>query len=321
MLVIFSIWKRQVFKATRQECFVPILVLLSVYTTALSNSMKLRAIPCRDTQDGQVMVESSDKTWSTGKGNGKPLQFSCLENPMNSMKRQKDRTLKDELPRLVSAQHATRDHWRNNSRKNEETEPKQKQCQVVDAIGDKSKVRCFKEQLGTWNVKSTNQSKFSSVQFSSVTQSCPTLCDPMNRSMPGLPVHHQPPEFTQTHIHRVSDAIQPSKQTGSGQIRDGKSEHRNFRNQWTKMYWNGQIYPDDHYIYYCGQESLRRNGVALIVNKSPKCSTWVPSQKQQNDLVSFPRQIIQHHSNPSMSQPLMSKKLKLTCSMKTCNIF
>ena len=71
------------------------------------------------------MVESSDKRWPTGEGNGKPLQYSCLENPMNSMKRQ-DRTLKDELPMLVGAQYATGDQWRNNSRKNEETEPKQK---------------------------------------------------------------------------------------------------------------------------------------------------------------------------------------------------
>ena len=69
--------------------------------------------------DGQVMVESSDKTWFTGEGNGKPLQYFCLENPMNSMKRQKDRTLKDELPRSIGAQYATGDHWRNNSRKNE----------------------------------------------------------------------------------------------------------------------------------------------------------------------------------------------------------
>ena len=83
-------------------------------------------MPCKATQDGRVMVESSDKTWSTGEGNGKPLQYSCLEKPMNSMKRQKDRTLKDELPRSVGAQYATRDEWRNNSRKNEEVEPKQK---------------------------------------------------------------------------------------------------------------------------------------------------------------------------------------------------
>ena len=77
-------------------------------------------------QDRQVIVESSDKTWSTEEGNGKPLQYSSLENPMNSMKRQKDRTLKDELPRLVGAHYATGDQWRNNSRKTEEMEPKQK---------------------------------------------------------------------------------------------------------------------------------------------------------------------------------------------------
>ena len=86
------------------------------------------------------MVESSDKTWSTREGNGKPLQYYCLENPTNSMKRQKDRTLKDELPRLVGAQYATGDQWRNNSGKNEEMEPKQKQHPVVDVTGDRSKV-------------------------------------------------------------------------------------------------------------------------------------------------------------------------------------
>ena len=78
--------------------------------------------------------------WSTGKGNGKQLQYSCLENTMISMKRQKDRTLKDELPRSVCAQYATGDQWRNNSRKNEETEAKQKQHPVVDVTGDGSKV-------------------------------------------------------------------------------------------------------------------------------------------------------------------------------------
>ena len=84
------------------------------------------------------MVESSDKTWPTGERNGKPLQYSCLVNPMNSMKRQKDRTLKDELPRSVRAQYATGDQWRNNSRKNEEMEPKQKQHPVVNVTGDRS---------------------------------------------------------------------------------------------------------------------------------------------------------------------------------------
>ena len=78
--------------------------------------------------------------WSTGEGNGKPLQYSCLENTMNSLKREKDRTLKDELPRSVGAQYVTGYEWRNNSRKNEETEPKQKQYPVVDMTGDKSNV-------------------------------------------------------------------------------------------------------------------------------------------------------------------------------------
>ena len=91
------------------------------------------------TQDGQVMAENPDKMLFTGEGNGKPLQYSCLENPMNSMKRQKDRTLKDELPNLVGAQIATGDQWSNNSRKDEETEPKQ-QHPVVDMTGDGSKV-------------------------------------------------------------------------------------------------------------------------------------------------------------------------------------
>ena len=103
-------------------------------------------MPCGATLDIWVMAESSDKTWSTGEGNGKPLQHSCLEETMNKMKRQKDRTLKDELPRSVGAQYATGDLWRNNSRKNEGMEPKQKQHPVVDVTGDGSKVRCCKEQ-------------------------------------------------------------------------------------------------------------------------------------------------------------------------------
>ena len=96
------------------------------WITALSNSMKLWAMPCRATQDGQVMVATSDKIWSSKEGNDKPFPYSCLENPMNSMKRQKDRTLKGELPRLVGAQHATGEEWRNSYRKNEEMKPKQK---------------------------------------------------------------------------------------------------------------------------------------------------------------------------------------------------
>ena len=185
-------------------------------------------MPCRASQDGQITVESSDKMWSTGEGNGKPLQYSCLENLMNSMKRQKNRTLKDELPRSVGAQYATGGQWRNNSRKNEEMEPKQKQYPVVDVTGDGSKFRCWKEQycIGTWNVRSMNQGIL---------------------------------EMVKQEKARVNIDIL------------GISELK-----WTGM---GEFNSDDHYIYYSGQESLRRNGVAIIVNKSPNCSTWMQSQK------------------------------------------
>ena len=98
-------------------------------------------MPCRATQDGWVMVESSEKMWSTGEGNGKPLQYSCHENPMNSMKRQKDMTLKYAIPRSVDTQHATGEEWRNNSKKNEEAEPKQKQHPNVEVTGDGREVK------------------------------------------------------------------------------------------------------------------------------------------------------------------------------------
>ena len=144
---------------------------------------------------------------------------------MNSMKRQRDRTLKDELPRLVGA---TGDQWRNNSRNNEETKPKQKQHPVVDGTGGGSKVRCCKEQycIGTWNVRSMNQSKLEVVKQ----------------------------EMARVNVDILG--ISELKWTGTGEFNS-----------------------DDHYIYYCGQESLRRNGVAIIVNKSLKCSTWMQSQK------------------------------------------
>ena len=112
------------------------------------------------------MVEKSDRMWSSGEGNGKPLQYSCLENPMNSMKRQNDRILKEELPRSVGAHYATREEWRNNSRKNEEMEPKQRQFPAVDVTSDESKVRFCKEQycIGTWSVRSMNQGKLEVVK-------------------------------------------------------------------------------------------------------------------------------------------------------------
>ena len=135
---------------------------------------------------------------------------------MNSMKTQNNRILKEELPGSVNVQYATGDQWRNNSRKNEETEPKQKQHPVVDVTGDGSKVRCCKEQycVGTWNVRSMNQGKL---------------------------------EVVKQEMARVNIDILG--------IRELK---------WTGM---GEFNSDDHIIYYCGQETLRRNGVAIIVNK------------------------------------------------------
>ena len=97
-------------------------------------------MPCGATQDRRVMVERSDTIWSTGEGNGKSLQYSCLENPMKSMKRQNDKILKEQLPRSVSAQYVTGDQWRKDSRKHEGLGPKQKQYPLVDVTGDRSKV-------------------------------------------------------------------------------------------------------------------------------------------------------------------------------------
>ena len=162
------------------------------------------------------MVERSDRMCFTGEGNGKPLQYSCLENPMNSMKRQNDRILKEELPRSIGAQCATGDKWRNNSRKNEEMEPKQKQYPDVDVTGDRSKVPCCKEQycIGTWNVRSMYQGTLEVVKQ----------------------------EMARVNIDILG--IRELKWTGMGEFKSG-----------------------DHYIYYCGQESLRRNEVAIMVNK------------------------------------------------------
>ena len=147
---------------------------------------------------------------------------------MNSIKRQKYRTLKDEHPRSVGAQHATGDGWTNNSRKNEETEPKQKQHPAADVSGDGSKVRFCKEQycIGTWNVISMDQGKLKVIKQ----------------------------EMARVNIDIL-----------------GLSEL-----EWTGM---GEFNSGDHYMYYCGQESLRRHGVAIIVNKSSKYSTWMQSQK------------------------------------------
>ena len=159
------------------------------------------------------------------------------------MRRQKDRTLKDELPRSVGPQYATGDQWRNNSRKNEETEPKQKQHPGVGVTGNGSKVQCCKEQycIGTWNVRSMDQGK--------------------------LEVVKQETSRVNVNILGISEL------------------------KWTGM---GEYNSDDHYIYYCGQESLRRNGVALILNKRVQNAVLGCNLKnKQNNLCSFPRQTIQ----------------------------
>ena len=148
--------------------------------------------------------------------NGKPIQHSYLENSTNSMKRQEDTTLKDELHRSVGSQYATGEEQRNSSRRNEEAEPKQKQCPVVDVPGGESKVPCCKEQyyIGTWNVRSMNQGK--------------------------LEVIKQEEARVNMDILGISEL------------------------KWTAT---GKFNSDDHYIYYCGQESVRRNGVAPKINK------------------------------------------------------
>ena len=113
-----------------------------------------------------VMAESSDKTWSTGEGNGKPLHYSWLENLMNSMKRQKEMTLKDELLRSIGVQYVTGEKWRNRSRRDREAEPKHKQCSVVDVSGGEVKSNVLKNNiaLGTCNVRSMNQGKLEVVK-------------------------------------------------------------------------------------------------------------------------------------------------------------
>ena len=204
-------------------------------------------MPGGATQDGWVMVERSDRMCFTGDWNGKPLQYSCLENPINSMKKQNDRILKEELPWLVGAQYATGDQWRNNSRKNEGMEPKQKQHPVVDVSGDRRKVWCCKEQycIGTWNVGSMNQGKL---------------------------------EVVKQEMARVNVDIL------------GISE--------LKWIWMGEFNSDDHYIYYCGQESLRRNGVVIMVNKRVRNAVLGWNLKNDRMICSFPRQTIVHFSRP-----------------------
>ena len=172
--------------------------------------MKPWAMPCSVTQEGWVLVKTSDKTWSTGEENGKPLQYSSLENHMNSMKRQKG--TERWTPRWINAKYATGEDRRNNSTKNEKMEPKQKQCPVLDVTGGRSKVWCYKVQycIGTWNVRSMNQSKL---------------------------------EVVKQEMARMNIALFEISEV-----------------KWAGM---GEFNSDEHYMYYCGQESLGRNGVAI----------------------------------------------------------
>ena len=187
------------------------------------------------------------------------------------MKRQKDKTLKDELPRSVRAQYAIGDHWRNNSRKNEGMEPKQKQTPALDRTGNRSKVWCCKEQycIGTWNVRSINQGKL---------------------------------EVVKQEMTRVNISIL------------GISELR-----WTGM---GEFNSEDHCIYYCGQESLRKTGVAIILNKRIRNAVLGCNLKKgQNDLCLFQRQTTEYHGNPKPMPQVTLKELKLNSCVKTYKTF
>ena len=176
------------------------------------------------------MVEKSDRMWSTGEGNGKPLQYSCHENPMFSMIREKERTVKDELPRLVGAQYAVGDQWRHDSRNNEGKQPKKRQHTVVDWTADRRKIQCCREEycIGTWIVRPMNKGKLEAVKQ----------------------------EMTRVNIEIL-----------------GISELK-----WTGI---GEFHSDDHHIYYCRQESLTRNGVAIIVNI--RVQNAVPGCNLNND--------------------------------------
>ena len=191
--------------------------------------------------------------------------------PQEQHERQKDTTLKDELPRSVGVQYAIGEEWRNNSRKNDEMEPKQKQHPIVDVTSDGSKVQCCKEQyyIGTWNIRSMNQGKLKVIK---------------------------------QEMARVNNGIL------------GISELK-----WTGM---GKFNSDDHYIYHCGQESLRRNGIAIIVNKR----VWnaVLGCNLKNDRMSsvlFQGKPYNITAIQVYAKPLMPKKLKLNDSMMTYKTF
>ena len=187
------------------------------------------------------------------------------------MKRQNDRILKEELPRSVGTQYAAGDQWRNNSRKNKGMETKQKQYPVVKRTGDRSKVRCCKEQycIGTWNVRSMKQSKL---------------------------------EVVRQEMARVNVDI-----LGISKLK------------WTGM---GEFNSDGHYIYYCGQESLRSNEVAIMVNKGVQNAVFGCNLKNDRVIsVRFQGKPFNIMVIQAYAQPIMLKKLKLDSSMKTYMTF
>ena len=207
--------------------------------------MKLWAMPCRAPKMNRTWWRILTKRCPLVKRMANHFSILALRTPWTVWKGKKIRTLKEEFPRSVGAQYATGDQWRNNSTKNEEMEPRQKQHPVVDGTGDRSKVQCCKEEycIGTWNVSSMIQGKL---------------------------------EIVKQELARVNMDI-----LGINELK------------WTAM---GEFNSDDHYIYYGGQESLRRNGVAIVVNKRVQKAV-LGSQKRQNDLCSFSRQTIQYQSN------------------------
>ena len=215
-----------------------------------------------------------ERSWWRGLTECGPLEkgmanpFSILpREPNERYEKQKDRILKEELPKSVGAQYAIGDQWRNNTRKNEGMEPKQKQHPVVDGTGDRSKIQCCKKQycIGTWNVRSMNQGKL---------------------------------EVVKQEMARVKINIL------------GISELR-----WTGI---GEFNSDDHYIYYFRQESLRRNGVAIIVNKRVQNAVFGCNLKNDSIIsVRFQGKPFNITVIQVYAQPVMLKKLKLNGSMKT----
>ena len=250
--------------------YTPLRITALSWQRGLCNSMKLWIMPCRAIQDRQLIVETSDKMWSTGEGNGKPPRYTCHENLMNCIKGQKYLAPKDESPRSEGVQYVTEEEQRritNRLRMNKAAGPKQIRCSVVDVSGNESKIWCCKEQycIGTWNVRSMNQGKLDVVKQEMV---------------------------------RINTDI-----LGINELK------------WMGM---GKFNSEKHYIYYCGQESHRRNGVALIINKRVQ-NTGLGYNLKNDRMISVHLQGRTFNITEFKCIPLpqMLKKGKLISSMKT----